>query len=377
MMKSSYNVFSILDGVTPLISIPAARRSTSTPGPWVSAITVIAMIRRWPFILLAVLSICLPAQSADKTIVIKFSHVAALDTPKSNAIEHFKRVAERTTGGRVRVDVYPNSTLYKDKEELEALQMGAVQMLAPTLSKFGPLGIREFEVFDLPFLFDDRAAVRRVVEGPVGQRLFGILESKGIRGLAYWDSGFKMMSANRPVRVPADMRGLKIRIQGSKVIDEQMRALGANPQVMSFSEMTQALQSGVVDGAENPPLNFYSQKVYEVQKYLAVTNHGYLGFAVIVNKRFWDGLPPDVRTALEAALAEATTMNNSQAERESAGAMRAIVKTGKTSVYQPTAQELAQWRQALLPVHKKMEERIGKDLLAAVYSALGKRAERQ
>ena len=313
-----------------------------------------------------------PAQAADKPIVIKFSHVAATGTPKSDAIEHFKRVAERNTKGRVRVDVYPNSTLYKDKEELEALQMGAVHMLAPTLSKFGPLGIREFEVFDLPFLFEDRAAVRRVVEGPIGQRLFGILEGRGVRGLAYWDSGFKMMSANRPIRVPADMRGLKVRIQGSKVIDEQMRSLGANPQVMSFSEMTQALQSGVVDGAENPSLNFYSQKVFEVQKHLTVTNHGYMGFAVIANKRFWDRLPPEIRAVLEAALSEATQMNNSQVERESAEAMRAIVKTGKTTVYEPTPQEMAQWRQVLLPVHKKMEERIGKDVLAAVNKALGK-----
>ena len=221
-------------------------------------------------------------------------------------------------------------------------------------------------------MFEDRAALRRVVDGPVGQRLFGILETKGVRGLAYWDMGFKMMSANRPIRVPADMRGLKVRIQGSKVIDEQMRTLGANPQVMSFSEMTQALQSGVVDGAENPPLNFYSQKVYEVQKHLAVTEHGYMGFAVIVNKRFWDGLAPEIRSGLEAALAEATRMNNALTESESAEAMLAIAKTGKTTIYKPTPQEMAQWRQALLPVHKKMEERIGKDLLASVYKALGK-----
>ncbi len=322
--------------------------------------------------MLTLLSLTMPALAVDKPIVIKFSHVAAMGTPKSKAIEHFKQLAERNTAGKVRVDVYPNSTLYKDKEELEALQMGAVQMLAPTLSKFGPLFIREFEVFDLPFLFEDRAALRRVVDGPVGQRLFGILETKGVRGLAYWDMGFKMMSANRPIRVPADMRGLKVRIQGSKVIDEQMRTLGANPQVMSFSEMTQALQSGVVDGAENPPLNFYSQKVYEVQKHLAVTEHGYMGFAVIVNKRFWDGLAPEIRSGLEAALAEATRMNNALTESESAEAMLAIAKTGKTTIYKPTPQEMAQWRQALLPVHKKMEERIGKDLLASVYKALAK-----
>jgi C4-dicarboxylate-binding protein DctP len=268
--------------------MPNLTANLSKLKPMSSFFTVLNRHTGWLFAVLALASLApsMPARAVDKQIVIKFSHVAAMGTPKSKAIEHFKQQAERNTAGKVRVDIYPNSTLYKDKEELEALQMGAVQMLAPTLSKFGPLGIREFEVFDLPFLFDDRAALRRVVDGPVGQRLFGILETKGIRGLAYWDMGFKMMSANRPIHVPADMRGLKVRIQGSKVIDEQMRTLGANPQVMSFSEMTQALQSGVVDGAENPPLNFFSQKVYEVQKHLAVTEHGYMGFAVIVNKRW-------------------------------------------------------------------------------------------
>ena len=354
--------------MTNLIATPAAH----TPVSHGKHLLIKTATRLAAALGMALLSLNMPALAVDKQIVIKFSHVAAMGTPKSKAIEHFKQLAERNTAGKVRVDVYPNSTLYKDKEELEALQMGAVQMLAPTLSKFGPLGIREFEVFDLPFLFDDRAALRRVVDGPVGQRLFGILETKGIRGLAYWDMGFKMMSANRPIRVPADMRGLKVRIQGSKVIDEQMRTLGANPQVMSFSEMTQALQSGVVDGAENPPLNFYSQKVYEVQKHLAVTEHGYMGFAVIVNKRFWDGLPPAIRSGLAAALAEATRMNNTLTERESAEAMQAIVKTGKTTIYQPTPQEMTQWRQALLPVHKKMEERIGKELLASVYKSLGR-----
>ncbi|MFM7657715.1 MAG: DctP family TRAP transporter solute-binding subunit, partial [Burkholderiaceae bacterium] len=240
-----------------------------------------------------------PARAADPVITIKFSHVAAKGTPKSDAAELFKKLAEQRTGGKVRVDLYPNSTLYKDKEELEALQMGAVQMLAPTLSKFGSLGIRDFEVFDLPFLFENRASVQRVTNGPLGREMLSVLEPKGIKGLAYWDNGFKMMSANKPIRLPSDMRGLKVRIQGSKVIDEQMRAVGAIPQVMSFSEMVQALQTGVVDAAENPPTNFYSQKVYEVQKHLAVTNHGYIGYAVITNKKFWDGLPPNIRTTLE------------------------------------------------------------------------------
>jgi len=315
-----------------------------------------------------------PAHAADPVITIKFSHVAAKGTPKSYAAELFKKLAEQRTGGKVRVDLYPNSTLYKDKEELEALQMGAVQMLAPTLSKFGSLGIRDFEVFDLPFLFENRASVQRVTNGPLGREMLSVLEPKGIKGLAYWDNGFKMMSANKPIRLPSDMRGLKVRIQGSKVIDEQMRAVGAIPQVMSFSEMVQALQTGVVDGAENPPTNFYSQKVYEVQKHLAVTNHGYIGYAVITNKKFWDGLPPNIRTTLEGAMAEATKMNDNAIEQENAAAMEAIKKTGRTTIYRPTPEELAQWRQALLPVHKKMEDRVGKALLARVQKEAGVKA---
>jgi C4-dicarboxylate-binding protein DctP len=311
------------------------------------------------------------AYAADPVITIKFSHVAAKGTPKSDAAELFKKLAEQRTGGKVRVDVYPNSTLYKDKEELEALQMGAVQMLAPTLSKFGSLGIRDFEVFDLPFLFENRASVQRITNGPLGREMLSVLEPKGIKGLTYWDNGFKMMSANKPIRLPGDMRGLKMRIQGSKVIDEQMRTLGAIPQVMSFSEMVQALQTGVVDGAENPPLNFYSQKVYEAQKHLTVTNHGYIGYAVITNKKFWDGLPADIRTTLEGALAEATKMNDNAIERESAAAMEAIQKTGRTAIHRPSPEELAEWRKALLPVHKKMEDRVGKALLARVQKEAG------
>jgi C4-dicarboxylate-binding protein DctP len=222
---------------------------------------------------LACLLACLPAVPAlaQSPIVIKFSHVVAKETPKGKAAEKFKELAEAATKGRVKIEIYPNSTLYKDKEELEALQLGAVQMLAPSLAKFGPLGVKEFELFDLPYIFPDKAALDRVTDGPVGRELLKKLEPKGIVGLAYWDNGFKVMSANRPLRVPADMKGLKMRIQASKVLDEQMRSLGANPQVMAFSEVYQALQTGVVDGTENPPSNLYTQKMHEVQKHLTVT----------------------------------------------------------------------------------------------------------
>ena len=303
---------------------------------------------------------------AQAPIVIKFSHVVASDTPKGKAAERFKELAEKATKGKVKVEVYANSTLYKDKEELEALQLGAVQMLAPSLAKFGPLGVKEFELFDIPYIFPGKDVLYRVTEGPIGKDLFKKLEPKGIVGLAYWDNGFKVMSANKPLHTPADFRGLKMRIQSSKVLDAQMRQLGANPQVLAFSEVYQALQTGVVDGTENPPSNLYTQKMHEVQKHVTVSGHGYLGYAVIVNKKFWDGLPADIRTALEGAMKDATRYANAIAQTENDRALDAVRKSGKTTVYVLNDKEKAEWRKALLPVQKSMASRIGPGLIEAV-----------
>ena len=259
--------------------------------------------------------------------------MVAPDTPKGQAAERFKLLAEKATRGKVRIDLYPNSQLYKDKEELEALQLGAVQMLAPSLAKFGPLGVKEFEVFDLPYIFPTKTALYNVTEGDIGKGLLKKLEPKGITGLAYWDNGFKVMSANRPLHHPADFKGLKMRIQSSNVLDAQMRALGANPQALAFSEAYRALQTGVVDGTENPPSNMYTQKMHEVQKHLTVSNHGYLGYAVIVNKKFWDGLPSDIRGQLEKAMKEATTFEKAIAQSDNDKALEAIRKSGRTQIY--------------------------------------------
>lgn len=313
---------------------------------------------------------CLIAPAQAQT-VIKFSHVVAPDTPKGKGALRFKELAEKYTEGKVKVEIYPNSQLYKDKEELEALQLGAVQMLAPALSKFGPLGAKEFEVFDTPFIFSDKAALRKVTEGPVGKLLLAKLDSKGIIGLAYWDNGFKVMSANKPLKTPADLLGLKMRIQSSKVLEAQMKAFGAVPQVMAFSEVYQGLQTGVVDGTENPPSNMYTQKMHEVQKHAVITRHGYLGYAVIVNKKFWEGLPQDVRASLEKAMAEATAYANDIAEKENSDALDAMRKSGKTEFHTPTDAELKAWKDAAKPVHDEVAKRVGKELLDAIYKETG------
>jgi C4-dicarboxylate-binding protein DctP len=325
-------------------------------------------MKTWILAGAAVLAFAMPAY-AQQPIVLKFSHVVAQDTPKGKGALKFQELAEKYTNGKVKVEVYANSTLYKDKEELEALQLGAVQMLAPSNSKFGPIGVKEFEVFDLPFLLLDKVALRRVTDGPIGKRLLKLLEPKGMVGLAYWDNGFKLMSANKPLREPEDFKGLKFRIQSSKVLEAQMRALGSIPQIMAFSEVYQALQTGVVDGQENTPSNMYTQKMHEVQKYTTLSDHGYIGYVVVVNKKFWDGLPADIRASLDRAMAEATKYSNEISQSENDEALEEMKKSGKTQFISLTAEQKARWKKALTPLYADMASRVGKGLIEEVEQA--------
>lgn len=317
-----------------------------------------------------VATLCISTTVLADPLIIKFSHVVSPDTPKGKGADKFKELAEQYTDGKVIVEVYPNSQLYKDKEELEALQLGAVQMLAPSLAKFGPLGVRAFEVFDLPFIFEDKDDLNRVTQGQVGQDLLAMLEPTGIKGLAYWDNGFKIMSANSPLHSPDDFLGLKMRIQSSKVLEAQMQALEAIPQVMAFSESYQALQTGVVDGTENTPSNLYTQKMHEVQKHATLSNHGYIGYAVIVNKKFWDALDPSLREPLERAMADATLYANDISQRENDEALDAIRAAGKTTLYELSPDERREWVAALRPVHEQMASRIGPEVIESIYQTL-------
>jgi C4-dicarboxylate-binding protein DctP len=322
-------------------------------------------------VMAAALAVPMTALAAPAPIVIKFSHVVAQHTPKGMAADYFKKLAEERTKGRVKVEVYPNSQLYKDKEEMEALQLGAVQMLAPSLAKFAPLGVKEFELFDLPFIFDNYQELHKVTQGPIGAKLLKKLEPKGILGLAYWDNGFKVMSANKPLKNVEDFRGQKMRIQSSKVLDSEMRSVGAIPQVLAFSEVYQALQTGVVNGTENPPSNLYTQKMHEVQKYVTLSDHGYLGYAVIVNKKFWQGLPADIRTILEGAMKDATKYANDIAKKDNDEALAAVKKSGRSQLIPLTPQERASWKKAMDKAHKENMSRIGADLVKEVYATTG------
>ena len=276
---------------------------------------------------------------ADEPIVIKFSHVVAPDAPKGKAALLFKELAEKYTNGKVKVEVYPNSSLYKDKEELEALQLGSVQLLAPSISKFGPLGVKEFDIFDLPFLMSDDAHARQMMASPMMADLNKKLEAKGVSPLAYWDNGAHVYTCNKPLILPDDFRGLKMRIQGSKVLEAVTRELGALPQILPFSAVYQSLQTGVVDGEDNVPSNILTQKFYEVQKYLTVSHHGRLTYALVTNKAFWNSLPEDVRTQLDRAVKETTEFFNVTAAKDNADAMDKIKASGKTEIHVLTEAE--------------------------------------
>ncbi len=309
------------------------------------------------------------AQAAD-VINIKFSHVVASDTPKGLAALKFKELVEKRTNNRVKVQIYPNSQLYKDKEEVEALQLGAVQMLAPSLSKFGPLGVREFEVFDLPYIFPDKAALYRVVDGAIGRSLFAKLENKGIHGVAFWDNGYKQIHSNKPVKTVADLKGLKLRIQSSKVLDLQMRALGVSPQVLAFGEVYTALQTGTVDGGENTLSNIFTQKMHEVQKHITISDHGYIGYGVIVNKKFWDGLPAGIRASLEQAMKEVTIYERQVAQQENDRALAGIRALKKTGIYDLSDTERKAWQQTFRALYPRFESIVGRETIASIQQAV-------
>lgn len=327
------------------------------------------------FALLAALAL-LPVQAAEP-LVIKFSHALSPATPKGKAANKFKELAERYTSGAVKVEVHPGGQLYQDRDEMTALRLGAVQMLAPSLSQLGPLGLREFEVFDLPYLFPNKATLYRVMDGDIGKRLLVQLEAKGIKGLAYWDNGFKQMSANRPLHDASDFKSLKMRIQSSKVLDAQMRTLGATPQVIALSEVRAKLEQGVVDGTENTLSNFYSQKLYELQKHLTLSDHGYLGYAVIVNKAFWEGLKPELRAQLEKAMSEATAFERRIAQEDNDVALEQIKAAGTMEIHVLPNEERRVWQQALLPVHEQFADVLGRDTIHAIYRIAAEVAREQ
>jgi C4-dicarboxylate-binding protein DctP len=312
----------------------------------------------------ATLTVASFAQAADAPITIKFAHVVADSTPKGQGANLFKKLAEERLPGKVKVEVYPNSSLFGDGKEMEALLLGDVQMLAPSLAKFEHY-TKQLQIYDLPFLFDNLQAVDRFQQGPQGKALLTSMEGKNILGLAYWHNGLKQLSANKALHEPKDARGLKFRVQASSVLEEQFKAVRANPRKMSFAEVYQGLQTGVVNGTENTWSNYESQKVHEVQKYFTESDHGLIDYMVITNAQFWKGLPPDIRSQLEEIMAEVSVEVNKQAEALNQASRQKIIDAKTSEIIPLTAEQREEWREAMRPVWKKFEDEIGADLIKA------------
>lgn len=312
-------------------------------------------------------ALSLPTWAADP-IVIKFSHVVANETPKGQGALMFQKLVDERLAGKVKVEVYPNSSLYGDGKEMEALLLNNVQMLAPSLAKFDKY-TPKIQIFDLPFLFDDIKAVERFEQSDAGKSLLSSMEDKGITGLAYWNNDLKQLSANKELREPKDARGLKFRVQNSEVLDAQFKALRAIPRKMAFGEMYQGLQTGVVNGAENPYSNIYSQKIHEVQKFITESNHGLLSYMVIVNTKFWNEIPADIRTELTKILDEVSVEVNKQSHDLNQGDKQKIIDSGASTIVTLTPEQREQWREMVKPVWKQFEDAIGADLIKAAEAA--------
>lgn len=313
----------------------------------------------------AALAVSFASVTVAAPIVVKFSHVVTDATPKGQGALKFKEVAEKLLPGKVTVQVFPSSQLFGDAKEMEAVLLGDVQFIAPSLSKFDRY-TKKVQLFDLPFLFDDMAAVDRFQHSPEGKSLLNSMTNRGIQGLAYWHNGLKELSTNKEkLTRPEDVAGLKFRIQASDVLETQFRQLKANPQKLSFSEVYQALQTGVVDGQENTWSNIYSQKLHEVQKTIAVTNHGVIDYMVVTNAKWWKGLPEDIRAGLSKAMEEATEFANARAAELNERDRKRIAEAGAAKIQTLSKEDVAAWRTAMEPVWKKYQSDIGPELIQA------------
>jgi C4-dicarboxylate-binding protein DctP len=326
-------------------------------------------MRKWLLFAATAAVAAFPAvASAQQPMVLKFSHVVAEHTPKGQAALKFKQEAERLLPGKVKIEVYPNSQLFGDAKEMEALALGDVHFISTSLSKFDKF-TKKVQLFDLPFLFSDPDAVDRFQDSKVGQDLLKSMMSKNYLGLAYWHNGMKQISANKPLISPTDAKGLKFRIQQSDILAAQFQALGATPQKLAFSEVYQALQVGTVDGQENTWSNIFSQKFHEVQKQITISNHGVIDYMVLVNAKWWNKLPKDVREGLTKAMEMATKTNNDIAGKLNDDAFKKVEASGVTTIHKLTPAQRAEWQKAMAPVWKKFEGQIGKDLIEAAMKA--------
>ncbi|QPZ41548.1 TRAP transporter substrate-binding protein [Bacillus halotolerans] len=302
-------------------------------------------------------------EGLQEQIVFKFSHVVAENTPKGLAANKFAELVNEKSGGKMKIEVFPNGSLYSDIEEIEALQNGDVQFIAPSTSKLGMLS-PEWGVLDLPYAFTDYDAVKKGLHGKIGTQLFDSLKKNQLKGLAYWTNGFKQITTNQgPVKTPDDLKEQDLRIMQSNVIEDQFKLLGAAPHQESFNSTFQLLENNIVDGEENTISNIYSKKFYNVQDYLTISNHGYLGYAVMTDEHFWNAQTPETRRILTEAMKETTEWNETYAEKMNKEQLEEIKKHSSIKIYELSDKEKKDWMKRLDPVYRQYEPIFGRKLI--------------
>ncbi|WP_284641619.1 TRAP transporter substrate-binding protein [Paenibacillus silviterrae] len=305
-------------------------------------------------------------QGYGNELIIKFSHVVAENTPKGLAAQRFADLVKEKTGKRVKVEIYPNGVLYAEAGEVEALMRGEIQMIAPSTSHLSE-HVPSWLVMDLPYAFLSQEAVKEAMEGPIGQQLFSRLEKKNMIGLAYWGNGFKQMTSNRgPLRQPSDFQDQRFRIIPSRVIEEQFKLLGVKSVPMPFNNVYRGLETGLVDGGENTISNIYTKKFYQVQRFMTLSNHGYLGYAVLMNKKFWAQIPPELQRGIREAMAETSAWANENAIRMNERQWNDIKASGSVEIHTLTPQERTEWRKAWEPLYDQFEREIGRELIGEI-----------
>ena len=323
------------------------------------------------FALCLVCSFLIAGPAFAKTYTIKFSHVVAEDTPKGQGAKYFKEIVEERSDGRIEVNIFPNAALYGDREAIEAMKMNAIQMACPSFSKFTGF-VPELQIFDLPFLFNDRDHLYRFMDSEVGQELLEMVKARGLLGLDYWDNGFKQMSLDSHALIePEDAEGQKFRIMSSKVLEAQFEAVDASPQVLPFSEVYSALQQGVVDGQENTLSNIYTKKFHEVQNYLTLSNHGYLGYMLITNQIFWNSLPDDLKKVVKDCVDDATEYTNNRAKELNMEQLEKIRASGSVEIHKLTPEERGEWKEEMLEIYPEFYEVIGKQRIETALELAG------
>ena len=332
--------------------------------------------KKWIFIILLIvvlgLSGCgtrvIDGQQVNKKekIIIKFSHVVEENTPKGLAAIRFANLIRERSNGSIEVQVFPNSQLFKDGEEFEALSRGDVQMIAPTTSKVSQL-FPQWQIWDLPYLFTNLESVHQIMDGPLGKTLFAQLNQKNMKGLVMWDNGFKHITNNvHPIIKPTDLEGLRFRIMSQGILEEQFHAFGAEALFLPFNDVYQSLEEGRVDGQENTISNIYSKKFDTVQNYLTLSQHGFMGYAVIVNEEFWHQLPAHARELLEQTLEEVTQWERVKAKELNDEQLRELQIRNKIKIYTLNSKEKSIWKEDFSLVYSKFAQENSVDFLNEV-----------